>query len=160
MGVAWPDEHTLVLTHSPHASVHLVRNSIDMRRHFSQLFVHVLLHQLCTVETVDNLVRVHSWEDRADVGLCVCVFVYMCMYVCVCVGVWREERNLKTDRKHITQTNLRRLMIKNGLNMQESSPSFNILQVCSLVSATVGMALKSTTCLVLMYSCPCANRRS
>ena len=53
-----PDEHTLVVSHPPHGHVDLVGYGKDVRGKLTELLVHVELHLVIGVETIDGLVRI------------------------------------------------------------------------------------------------------
>ena len=64
-----PDEHTLVVSHPPHGHVDLIGYGKNVWRKFTQLPVHVQLHLVAGVETIDRLVGIDCGEDGTNVGL-------------------------------------------------------------------------------------------
>ena len=64
-----PDQHTLVLPHSPEGDVDLIGDGVDVRWFLTQLCVLIFLHQVQAVYTLNLLVGVHRTQDGANVGL-------------------------------------------------------------------------------------------
>ena len=64
-----PDQHTLVLPHSPEGDVDLIGDGVDVRRFLTQLCVLIFLHQVQAVYTLNLLVGVDRTQDGANVGL-------------------------------------------------------------------------------------------
>ena len=64
-----PDEHTLVVSHPPHGHVDLTGYGKDVWRKLTQLPVHVQLHLVARVETINGLVWIDCGEDGTNVGL-------------------------------------------------------------------------------------------
>ena len=64
-----PDQHTLVLPHSPEGDVDLIGDGVDVRWFLTQLCVLIFLHQVQAVYTLNLLVGVDRTQDGANVGL-------------------------------------------------------------------------------------------
>ena len=64
-----PDQHTLVLPHSPQGHVDLVRDGEDVWRTFPKLLVFVALHFLQTVNILNLFVGIDCTQYGAYIGL-------------------------------------------------------------------------------------------